>query len=203
MSLASSILEPATERGRATKRALLEAAESVIAEHGYERASVAEITRQAGVAQGTFYVHFPDKKAAFLELVRHVNHQVRETTARAIEGLEGRADQERAGFAAYFNHVAEDPAVYRIIRQAEFVDEQAYQEHYRRIAEPYAAGLRAAMKKADIADDLDPELVAYILMGIAEFMGMKLVLWEHRMPEDEAFAQVLAFIVRGLGAASS
>lgn len=199
----STPTEPVTERGRATRRALLEAAESVFVEFGYEGASVAEITRRAGVAQGTFYVHFTDKHAAFLELVQHVNQSVREAGARAIEGIEGRAAQERAGLAAYFEHVSRDPALHNIIRQAEFVAPDAYQDHYRRIAEPYAAGLRQAMAAGEIADDVDPELLAYLLMGIGEFMGMKLVLWEHRLPEDEAFDQLMKFVLRGLGAADA
>ena len=199
----SAPTEPVTERGRATRRALLDAAEAVFAEHGFEASSVAEITRRAGVAQGTFYVHFADKHAAFLELVRHVNRSVREAGARAISGVEGRAEQERAGLAAYFQHVADDPALYRIIRQAEFVDPDAYQDHYRRIAEPYAAGLREAVERGEIADGVDPELLAYVLMGIAEFMGMKLVLWEHRLPGDEAFDQLMTFVLRGLGVPES
>jgi AcrR family transcriptional regulator len=194
-----SLPQPTTDRGRATRQALLDAAEQVFAEHGFDGASIAEITRRAGVAQGTFYVHFPDKKAAFLELVGHVNHQVRETSAKAIAHVETRKEQERAGFAAFFRHVAADPAVYRIIRQTEFVDEEAYQRHYGRIAVPYSARLKKAMASGEIADDIDPELLAYILMGIAEFMGMKLVLWEHRLPESEAFDQMMRFILRGMG----
>ena len=198
--MSTEVSEPVTERGRATRKALLDSAESVFAEFGYAGASVAEITRRAGVAQGTFYVHFADKHAAFLELLQHVNHQVRAAGARAISAVEGRVAQERAGLAAYFEHVAEDPALYRIIRQAEFVDPDAYQAHYQRIAEPYAAGLARAMENGEIADDLDPELLAYVLMGIAEFMGMKLVLWEQRLTDDEAFEHLITFILRGLGA---
>jgi AcrR family transcriptional regulator len=190
---------PVTERGRATRQAILEAAESTIAEFGYEKASVAEITRRAGIAQGTFYVHFPDKKAAFLELVRHVNHEVRETGARATEGLADRRDMERAGFEAFFRRVLTEPSVYQIIRQAEFVDTNVHRSHYKTLAEPYAAGLRRAMDAGQIADDIDPELLAYILMGIAEFMGMKMVLWEGRFPEREAFDQLMRFILRGMG----
>jgi len=191
---------PVTERGRATRRAILEAAESTVAEFGYERASVAEITRRAGIAQGTFYVHFPDKKAAFLELVRHVNHEVRETGAVATEGLTDRAAMERAGFEAFFKRVLEEPSVYQIIRQSEFVDTDVHRSHYRTLAEPYAAGLRTAMESGQIADDIDPELLAYILMGIAEFMGMKMVLWENELPRQGAFDQLMTFILRGIGA---
>ena len=191
---------PVTERGRATRRAILEAAEATVAEFGYERASVAEITRRAGIAQGTFYVHFPDKKAAYLELVRHVNHEVRETGARAVEGLEDRGEMERAGLAAFFQRVLEEPSVYQIIRQSEFVDTEIHRSHYQTLAEPYAAGLGTAMAAGQIADDIDPELLAYILMGIAEFMGMKMVLGENALPEKEAFDQLMTLILRGMGA---
>ena len=63
-----------TEKGRVTRQALLDAAEEVFGEYSYDRASIAEITRRAGVAQGTFYVYFPDKTAAFVELVHDLNH---------------------------------------------------------------------------------------------------------------------------------
>lgn len=190
--------EPLTERGRATKRALLQAGEEVFAEYGFDGASVAEIARRAGVAQGTFYVHFTDKRSAFLELLRMVNQQVRATGAKAIVGLDDRLAMERAGFAAYFEHVMEDPALYRIIRQAEFVDEGAYRDHYRSLASPYTEGLRRAMEAGQITDDVDPELLAYFLMGIGEFMGMRLVLWEHRIPPAEVFEQLMTLITRAM-----
>ena len=70
-------LVPVTAKGRATRRALLDAAEAVFGEYSYDRASISEITRRAGVAQGTFYLYFPDKKAAFVELVHVLNHDLR------------------------------------------------------------------------------------------------------------------------------
>ena len=53
---------PATSRGQRTRNKLLDAAEQVFGEQGYEKASIVEITRTAGVAQGTFYVYFESKK---------------------------------------------------------------------------------------------------------------------------------------------
>jgi len=46
------------ERNAWTKQRIFEAATKVVGKHGYAEASVARITEEAGVAQGTFYNHF-------------------------------------------------------------------------------------------------------------------------------------------------
>ncbi|HZD21911.1 MAG TPA: TetR/AcrR family transcriptional regulator, partial [Acidimicrobiia bacterium] len=46
-------------KGLRTRQGLLEAAEYVFAEYGWEDASIVKITEAAGVAQGTFYRYFP------------------------------------------------------------------------------------------------------------------------------------------------
>lgn len=48
---------------------LLKAAAKVFHQRGYHAAKVSEITREAGVAQGTFYLYFPSKRQAFVELM--------------------------------------------------------------------------------------------------------------------------------------
>lgn len=189
-----------TERGRATRQALLDAAEEVFGEKGYDGASVAEITRRTGVAQGTFYVHFAEKNATFSELVRHVNHKVRATSAQAVAGITDRVETERRGFEAFFDFVEDHPGIYRIIRDAEFAAPEAHRYHYAKLAEGYQRGLAEAMKSGEIADDIDPELLAYILMGIAEFMGARLGDWSDRLPREQASEQLMRFITRGLGA---
>jgi Bacterial regulatory proteins, tetR family len=46
------------ERNAWTKRKILDAATKIVGKYGYSEASVARITEEAGVAQGTFYNHF-------------------------------------------------------------------------------------------------------------------------------------------------
>jgi len=49
------------------------------------RVSIADITRETGVGQGTFYVYFPAKEAVFRELVRQRAHELRAATCLAAE----------------------------------------------------------------------------------------------------------------------
>jgi AcrR family transcriptional regulator len=62
-------------RKAATRRAVKEAALGCFAESGYAETSIAAITRAAGVAQGTFYVHFPSKDALLDELLDEFNQE--------------------------------------------------------------------------------------------------------------------------------
>jgi AcrR family transcriptional regulator len=51
------------ERAIRTRRAVLEAAAEVFAEHGYVAATVADILKTAGVTKGALYFHFDSKEA--------------------------------------------------------------------------------------------------------------------------------------------
>jgi len=189
--------KPITPRGQQTRQKLLEAAEAVFGEMGYERASIVEITRRAGVAQGTFYVYFPDKKAAFAELVKELSHRLRLEIAEAVAGLSDRIEIERVGFRTFFTFAHKHRNLYKIVRQAEFVDEELFRWYYRRLAEGYARGLARAMEEGQIRR-LDPECLAYCLMGITDFLGMRWVLWDGESPPDEVFENMMAFIRYGM-----
>ncbi len=54
---------PRQERGQRRVCSLLDAAESVIAEHGYEAATMTEIAGRAGASIGSLYQFFPSKQA--------------------------------------------------------------------------------------------------------------------------------------------
>jgi AcrR family transcriptional regulator len=178
---------PLSKRGERTRRRLLEAAEAVFAELGYHDASIVKITEAAGVGQGTFYLYFASKKDVFDELVVDLNHRVRLAMTEGASQGKSRAERERLGFAAFFRFVAEHPALYRIIRQAEFVSPEMLHLHYERLTSGYVSGLRQAMEAGEIADG-DPELLAWALMGIGELVGMRWILWNGR---DELPAEVL------------
>ncbi len=188
---------PATRRGQQTRQRLLDAAEAVFGEKGYDRASIVEITQRAGVAQGTFYVYFPDKKAIFVELVKELSHRLRREIAMAVEGVSDRIEVERVGFYAFFKFAHQHRNLYRVVRQAEFVDEDLFRWYYRRLAKGYVRGLSKAMEAGQIRR-LDPECLAYCLMGIGDFLGMRWVLWNDERPPKAVIESMLAFIRHGM-----
>src|SRR5947209_18779444 len=97
---------PMTARGEATRRRILDAAEEVFGELGYYEASISEITRRAGIAQGTFYIYFRSKHEVFAEVVEDIGKRLRSATRAAIAEAPDRLEAERRGFAAFFEFVA-------------------------------------------------------------------------------------------------
>lgn len=189
-----------TARGQRTRRKLLDAAERIFAEVGYHEASIVKITEAAGVGQGTFYLYFESKKAIFDEVVLDLNARVRQAMTEAAAAGTTRAERELLGFGAFFRFTAEHTALYRIIRQAEFVSPETLHLHYERLTGGYIAGLRQAMDAGEVADG-DAEVLAWSLMGIGELVGMRWILWNGagEMP-DEVFDELARIIVRTLGA---
>jgi AcrR family transcriptional regulator len=186
---------PLSSRGAKTRTRLLEAAETVFAELGYHDASIVKITEAAGVGQGTFYLYFASKKEIFDELVLDLNHRVRQAMTEAASEGSTRAEREVLGFTAFFRFTAEHPALYRIIRQAEFVSPEMLHRHYERLTDGYVAGLRQAMEQGEIASG-DPEVLAWALMGIGELVGMRWILWAEQQDLPPEVAEELAAIIR-------
>jgi AcrR family transcriptional regulator len=181
-------------RGVETRTRLIEAAEEVFAELGYHEASIVKITEAAGVGQGTFYLYFASKKDVFDELVRDLNRRVRHAMKEASSRGATRIEAELLGFGAYFRFTGEHPALYRIIRQAEFVSPEMLRYHYEKLSEGYVEGLRESMARGELGD-IDPEVSAWALMAAGELLGMRYILWgDGEVPEH--VEQELARIIR-------
>ena len=189
---------PVTARGQRTRQKLIDAAEQVFGGAGYHEAGIAELTQRAGVGLGTFYLYFPDKHAIFADLVRTLNHRLRADIQAAIGGLDDRVDQEIAGFDAFFEFLERHRNLYQVIRQAESVDPSLHRWHYETMAKGYVRGLRAAQVRGQISKDLDPESVAFALMGVAEAFGMRWVHWDKKRPSAAARRSLRLLIERAL-----
>jgi AcrR family transcriptional regulator len=183
-------------RGLETRAKLLEAAEQVFGELGYHDASIVKVTEAAGVGQGTFYLYFASKQEIFDELIRDLNRRVRHTMKEASSRGETRLESELLGFGAYFRFTADHPALYRIIRQAEFVSPHMLEYHYEKLAAGYVDGLRESIARGEVGD-IDPEVAAWALMAAGEMLGMRYILWGDGSVPEHVEGE-LARIIRGV-----
>ena len=67
-----------------TRRRLIEAAGLVVGKYGYAGASIARITAKAGVAHGTFYLHFANQQALFDVLLPELGRSMLDAISAAV-----------------------------------------------------------------------------------------------------------------------
>ncbi|WP_112323701.1 TetR/AcrR family transcriptional regulator [Oceanibium sediminis] len=188
---------PKTKRGMQRRAKILAAAEQVIGEKGFNAASIAEITRLADTALGTFYIYFSGKDEVFRELVQDMGHATRSQAAERIAGAANRLEAERVGLEAYLTVVRDRPMQYRIVEEARFVDPEAYRDYYIAFGKAYADQLDRAEKRGEISPG-DAEVRAWALMGIAKTLGERFVLWEEEADIERVVAEAHKFICKGL-----
>ncbi|VVS92508.1 TetR/AcrR family transcriptional regulator [Desulfoluna spongiiphila] len=66
--------KPTQQRGIQTKDKILEAAERLFSNKGFHKTNTKEIAAEAGVATGSVYAYFKDKKSIFLEIYGAASH---------------------------------------------------------------------------------------------------------------------------------
>jgi AcrR family transcriptional regulator len=189
---------PATARGEATRRKLLEAAEAEFGGKGFHGASVSSITTRANLGQGTFYLYFRSKEEIFSVLVRELGHALRSHLAKDIAGAgRNRMQTERRGVEGFLQFTLEHTGVYRIVQEAQFVDEAAFRDYYQQLAERYSSALEQSAKRGELAKGSAEER-AWAMMGISHFLGLRHCLWSGALPAKKKLDDVMDFIANGM-----
>jgi AcrR family transcriptional regulator len=156
------------ERNAWTKRKIFDAATKIVGKYGYAEASVARITEEAGVAQGTFYNHFENRQELLDQLLPTIGiDMVNFIGERTSTGHAARQEIER--FGAFFDFICEVPEFLRILNEAELFAPSGYQKHLDNISSAYVRILKRARQAGTIDDFTDEEFEAVVHM----FMGAR------------------------------
>ena len=167
------------------KSRLLEAAERVFSEKGLDRAKVEDITTQAGLSKGAFYLHFDSKGDAFRELLSDVltHLQARMTEAKATcmpalnEGLEQALEEWLRRDVEMFEFIWKNRALMRItLEGGRSADYQHLIEHFATFAQSQTEVLlRQGIAAGVYRKDLDVEVAAAFIAGGYDRFARQLV----------------------------
>ena len=84
---------PVQDRGIETRKKILDAARELFSEKGFHGTNSKEIAARAGIAVGTFYSYFDEKKPLFLEVFTRYYAEVREASFSTLgEQISGNPD---------------------------------------------------------------------------------------------------------------
>ena len=189
--------EPST-RGENTRQAIFRAAERVIGRKGINHANIADITREAGVAQGTFYIHFSSKRELIEGFVKDINYKMRRELQRAVASTQDRRDAERVGLLAFYQFLRQHREIYRVVPECEMIDREVSLWYYKKIAQGYIQGLEHGIQRGEIRK-FPPVFLTRALMGFTHFIALKWIVWNSQSEiPSQVFKDMIDFILFGL-----
>ncbi|MBI3951969.1 MAG: TetR/AcrR family transcriptional regulator [Acidobacteria bacterium] len=162
------------------RTAILRAATKVFARNGYFNSKVADIAREAGVADGTVYLYFKNKDDVLISLVNQTMEEFISTGLAKIEQLKDPCEKLRAIARMHLESLGADRDL-AIVFQVELRQSTKFMEHFSatKMAE-YLGVIREAVeegqRKGLIRKNLNPKVVSKILFGALDEMATNWIL---------------------------
>lgn len=143
--------------------AILEAASAVFNEKGYAKASMAEIARRAGVADGTLYLYVKNKEDLVRGVLARFYAQLTETAQKGVDKREG--TKAKLKFLAR-HHMREVINNWRVLEIAPLIDrssDQYRQSDLYKLNRAYVAVFDRVAKAAMSEGLIRPETELWVL----------------------------------------
>jgi AcrR family transcriptional regulator len=192
------VAKPADER----REDLLEAARRVFAEKGLPNATISDVTEAAGVAKGTFYLHFDSKEALLGALKQRF---VDDLVARALQLYTTVGHDDWWALAdvtveSMIDHLLEHRDLIQVFARDGFQPESAalFGDASSKLRNVFAAGIKAGME-AGAFRVTDPLLTATFLDHAIHGTVEHAVLYEGGIDRDYLVAGAKDLLRRVLG----
>lgn len=175
----SSIAAPRTPRRARRFAEIVQCARRVFAEHGYDRASVAEIARQAGIAEGTVYTYFESKRALLSQVILDFYEPLIADTETHVANIDGARNQLRYVIWRQFHAFVEDQDICRLVLSEIRSDKETYDATVIRLARRYTSIVieivEAGIETGELSPDVSPQVVRDVVYGSIEHIAWRLL----------------------------
>jgi AcrR family transcriptional regulator len=184
------------------RQSILAHARDVFAKKGYHEAKIEDIVQAAGVARGTFYLYFDDKRAVFEEIVDRVFAQIGMAIVRVDPNDKGRsvAEQVRENLRRLVEVLLEDRATTRILLSDAMGVDPAFDRKLRafyEVAEKLLVESLQDGQKLGLIADGDPRMLAYFTMGALKEILFQVVKRDAPYEKEEIVEALFVFLRDG------
>lgn len=149
---------------------ILAAARDIFAKRGYHEATIDDIVAEAGVARGTFYLYFEDKRAVFAELIDRFSAKITVAILRIDPEDAGRtvAEQARENIRAIVGVCLAERAMTKVlltdVGRVDPAFERKLFTFYDTVVQMLAESLRNGQALGIVADG-EPRVLAVLTIG--------------------------------------
>jgi AcrR family transcriptional regulator len=175
-----------------TRQRLVEAATRLFAERGLHGVTSHEIAKAAGVAAGTFYLHFRDKTDVYRDIVFHTIEDLAHLVQQAIGAAPTSVLALRARAETIVAYAEANRDLVRIIFSTDSEAASVEADALTRLAAGLEARLRREQEEGTFPLDLDPAVCARAHVG----MTAHLIDWWTQDFSRASRADVIETLVR-------
>lgn len=182
---------------------ILVSARDVFAKRGYARATVDDIVREAGVARGTYYLYFEDKRGALEALIDRFAVQIAASIIRIVTDDDKKtvAEQVLANIRGVLGVCLEERAMTKILfTDAVGVDHQFQTKlatFYEGVVHLLTESLRDGQELGVVADG-EPRVLAYLTLGaLKELLYQAVTLGLSGESAEALTKQIYSFLSAG------
>lgn len=185
------------------RRELVATAKRLFLERGFAQTSVSAIVREAGVAQGTFYLYFKSKQALLpylrAEVLGHYLRAFEESTQDRAERADARLV---AGIARIHAIMREQVPLIRVLREATSSEEieQIWLEGRETLSRPLAELIATGQRDRSFVVD-DHRMAAHLALALLDDLLFESLVWQRPAPAAQTLWHAMRFLLRALGSA--
>lgn len=178
---------------------LKRAARKLFVERGYHATRPQDIAREAGLGHGTFYLHFPDKRACFLSFVDDARQELDAYTRASATSASSLEELIANLLNAIYDYSETHPGVLNAAMTDEAViDAEGAQATplLQRWGYDWAEFVRNAVAQGRAVADYDPDIVGQAILGAVHQAASEG--WRAGRPRREVIDNLTRFLVRAL-----
>ncbi len=169
-----------SQRNRVGKEKILEQAEKLFTEQGYQSVSIRSIAEACGVTNAALYYHFDDKSALFAEVMKRHTGNLKELLRLAGEGEKDPQAKITAMAQAYVEQVSNHrPLMFLVRHRAKGLqkkqDQRQLFDMLGDVLEPFEDVFRDAIKNGQVRTFPENYSGASILIGMIH--GLNVYCW--------------------------
>jgi AcrR family transcriptional regulator len=191
---------PKSER----RQQILSVARDVFARRGYHQTTIDDIALQAGVARGTFYLYFEDKRAIFSDLIDRFASQLTMAIVRIVTDEPARPveEQVRENIRAIIATCLMERSMTKILfTDASGIDpafDRKLQAFYDTVVQLLVESLKDGQALGIVDDEGEPRVLAYLTIGaLKELLYQAVTLGYSEESADVLTQQMYGFLSGG------
>lgn len=200
MVYSSSLERPLNKTER--RQQILSNAREVFAKRGYHAAKIDDIVAAAGVARGTFYLYFEDKRAIFEEIVDRTFARLGMAIVRVDTEHPTRSvgDQIKENIRRVVRELLEDPATTKILLSDAVGLDPAFDRKllsfYEEVGKLLESSLADGQERGIVAPG-DARIFAIMILGALKELMYQVVMRGLAYPEERIIDEIFTFLRAG------